>query len=110
MLAVTITGICRRPTVIVWLIVNSMSLHTVLEKGDSEVTLKQTGMAQGSTMQIVNGMVIRALIATLKEMQVQSLLIVQLLSEMQPARVRRESHMSCLLTPEASKILIGHEV
>lgn len=46
MLAGTISGICRLPKVIVWLIVKSMlmSLHTVLEKYDSEVTLKQTGV------------------------------------------------------------------
>ena len=89
-----------------------MLLHTVLENNDSEVMLKQTGLAQGSTMQIFNRMVIRRLITIVKETQVQSLLLVQLLSEMQPwpARESRESHMSCLQAHEVSKILIGHEV
>ena len=104
------TGSCRLPRLTVCLISKTMLSHTVLEKSDPDVIMRQTGMQQGSTMQIVNGMVIRALIATSKETQVQSLLMVQLLSEVQPARVRRESHMSCLLIHEVSKILIGHEV
>ena len=97
---------------IVLLVVNLMVvvLHTISEKSDSEVKLKQTGVAQGSTMQIVNGMVIISAITAVKEMQVQSLLVVQLLSEVQPARERRESHMCCLETHEVSKVNIRHEV
>ena len=103
------TGSCRLPKLTVCLVLKTMLSHTVLEKSDPDVIMRQTGMQQGSTMQIVNGMV-KALIATSKETQVQSLLMVQLLSEVQPARVRRESHMSCLLAHEVSKILTGHEV
>ena len=79
----------------VLIVVNLMMvvLHTVSEKSDSEVKLKQTGVAQGSRMQIVNGMAILSAITAVKEMQVQSLLVVQLLFVMQPARERRESHM-----------------
>ena len=70
-------------------------LHTVLEKSDPAVILKQTGVVQGSTMQIVIGIVPITGMLALQETQVQLLLMVQLLPKLL-ARERNEVHMSCL--------------
>ena len=83
-------------------------LHTVLEKSDPAVILKQTGVhvAQGSTMQIVIGIVPITGMLALQETQVQLLLMVQLLPKLL-ARERNEVHMSCL---EMLWVSVKHEV
>ena len=106
-------GFRKKGWVNVFRVVNLMVvvLHTVLEKCDSEIILKQTGSAQGSTMQIVNGMVIPILssMTAVKETHVQSLLILQLLFELHPAKERKESHMSSFEMHWAAVNAIGHE-
>ena len=81
-------------------------LHNVLVKSVPAIILKQTGVAQGSTMQMLIGMVPIPLISTLQEIQVQSLLLVQPLPK-RLARERREEHMSCLVMLWVS---VRHEV
>ena len=83
-----------------------MLLHIVLEKSDPAVILKQTGMVQGSTMQIDIGMVPMSGRLVLQETQVQLLLMVQLLPKLL-ARERREVHMSCF---EMLWVSVGYEV
>ena len=83
-----------------------MVLHIVLEKSDPAVILKQTGVVQGSTMQIVIGIVPITGMLALQETQVQLLLMVQLLLKLL-ARERREVHMSCL---EMVWVSVGYEV
>ena len=46
---------------------------------------------------------------TVKETHVQSLLMLQLLFELHPAKERKESHMSSLEMHWASVNVIGHE-
>ena len=69
-------------------------LHTLLENNAPAVMSKQTGVTQESTMQIFNGMFPISLMLTLQEIQVQSLLIVQLSKPL--ARERKDVHMSSL--------------
>ena len=81
-------------------------LHTVLENSGLAVILKQTGVVQGSTMQIVIGLVPITGILALQETQVQSLLMEQLLPKLL-ARECRVIHISCL---EMLWVSVRHEV
>ena len=79
-------------------------LHTLLENNAPAVMSKQTGVTQGSAMQIFNGTFPISLMLTLQETQVQSLLIVQLSKLL--TRERIEAHMSSL----ESWISVGYSV